>query len=130
MSRTHAEQLAKAVASIETAVNEIEALVDISLTQGDFNFVSDFRDARGATLQESGLIMGALVKRMQGKLNELASVLYLRELESIKEPVHWRHEANAGKRVAAIVMLRNFADGKLSIDEARDILDAYSRHQF
>lgn len=131
MSNTKAEQLALAVASIETSVNTIEALVAEAHGEADFNFVSDFRDSRGSTLQESGLIMSVLVKRMQASLNSLAAVLYVREMESLSEPVLWRHAANAGKRVKAITMLREFIGGdKLSVEEARDVVDTYLKHEF
>ncbi|MNW07995.1 hypothetical protein D3C71_2047020 [compost metagenome] len=68
---------------------------------------------------------------MQSSLDALAAVLFIRELESVSEPVMWRHAANANKRVQAIVMLREFVGGdKLSVKEARDVVDAYLKHEF
>lgn len=131
MSRTNAEQLADAVKQIETSVNIIEELVAHAYASADFSFVDQFRDRRGATLPEAGLITTALVKRMQGRLNVLANVLYLREVESTKDIVDWRGMAKAGRRVEAITMMRSFV-GSVAFDvtDARDVVDAYLEHEF
>lgn len=131
MSRTNAEQLAEAVKAIETNVNTIEELVGHAFAAADFNFVTDFRDARGATLSESGLIMTVLVKRMQDKLGMLGNVLYLREKESINPPLPWRELAKEGRRVEAITLLMKFAGSPaFSISDARDVIDAYIDYGF
>ncbi|QTH80415.1 hypothetical protein PA10_00217 [Pseudomonas phage pPa_SNUABM_DT01] len=131
MSNTRAEELALAVSSIETNVNTIEALVGQAYANADFNFVTDFRDSRGASLAESGAIMGVLVRRMQENLNSLANVLYIRELESQREAVPWREMAKENRRVEAISMLRKFASNiSFSVGDARDVVDAYLKHGF
>ncbi|MNN99709.1 hypothetical protein D3C81_2194280 [compost metagenome] len=75
--------------------------------------------------------MGVIVRRMQDKLNTLANVLYIRELESQREIVPWREMAQENRRVEAISLLRKFA-GNISFDvaDARDVVDAYLHHGF
>jgi hypothetical protein len=132
MSITNAEKLAEAVKAVEVNINTIEELVAHSFANADFNFVDQFRGVRGATLEESGLIMKMLVGKMQDKLGTLANVLYIRELESTrgyKDP--WREAATEGRRVEAIATLRKFAQSRaFDISEARDVVDAYLKHQF
>lgn len=131
MSNTSAEQLAQAVIDIEQNVNTIEALVAKAFTDADFAFVDQFRDNRGATLAESGAIMNVLVKRMQGTLNTLGNVLYIREKESIKTPVGWRELADTGRRVEAIRILIEFASSPAFVlSDARDVVDAYLKYKF
>jgi len=132
MSRTNAEQLAEAVTAIETSINTIEGLVEHAYASADFSFVDQYRDNRGATLAESGAITVALVRRMQGKLDSLANVLYVREIESIRPiPVDWRGLAKSGQRVKAIAeLIKHVGQHSFQVAEARDVVDAYLKHGF
>lgn len=132
MSNTNAKQLAEAVATVETSVNTIEELVSHAFANADFNFVDQYRGVRGATLEESGLILKMLVGKMQDKLGTLANVLYIRELESTRGYKDaWREAATEGRRVEAIATLRKFAQSRaFGISEARDVVDAFLKHPF
>lgn len=126
-----AQQLADAVTSIETNITLVEQLAKEALAEGDFNFVDDFRDKRGANLQETGILLAAFAKRMASNLNTLGNVLYVREMESTKAPSDWRDHANNGHKVAAVRSLREWSgDAILSLSEAVSVVDAYMQKPF
>ena len=122
-------ELSKKMKVVDQGLTDVIEAVDRLWKTNDFNLVVDFKTHAEVSIIEVAGLLGVKARRAVTALQSLADVLYVREIEAGKEIGNWRAEADNGKMVAAVKILRE-STGHLSIEEAKNVIGMYLIHKF
>lgn len=122
-------ELSKKMKVVDQGLTDVIEAVNNLWNSNDFNIVVDFKTHAEVNILEVAGLLGIKARQATLALQTLADVLYVREIEAGKEITNWRAEADNGKIVTAVKILRESVE-HLTIEGAKNVIGMYLIHKF